>query len=164
LVSRLQAVRRSGWSVLKFWRRPCRLKPGLRTIIGPAPSRSRTSLGVIATHLKQVHESFVSAGDWFELADAGELAFVRLVVVELGPPNVLYGAESAKRITAEPHFAITAPQPMRSINSTSAIFGMSCASGEVGWDTLMLEDAHRKLHRPGNQLRSNVTELFRLNQ
>jgi len=39
-----------------------------------------------------------------------------------------------------------------------------CASGGVGWEALMLEGANRMWRRRGNQLRSNVTELFRLNQ
>jgi len=82
----------------------------------------------------------VRAGDWLELADAGELTFVWPLVVEFAPPNDLHGAEGAKRITAEPHRAITARAD--ALNQFEIrVFGMSCASGGIGCEALMIEAA-----------------------
>jgi hypothetical protein len=57
--------------------------------------------------LQNVDEAFVRARDGFEVLDAIELAFVRPVVIKLGPANNFDRAQSAKCVAAKPYLAIS---------------------------------------------------------
>ena len=66
-------------------------------------------LRLVDAHVEHVHKTFVGTRNGLEPPDAGQLAKIRGVMVEIGPEHDFHRPVYAQRIAGDPDLAITAP-------------------------------------------------------